>query len=130
MVPSRQAPDLLAGQWQLIAGLGAAPKALVWDNESAIGQWRGGRPQLTEATNAFRGTLRPFPAPPDSVRQSPLAACQWARQDAVIPRLSVIDEGHTYRAMDPTLRMTARSRVRRPAFLGVHPVTSDWSAER
>jgi transposase len=30
---------------------------LVWDNESAVGQWRGGRPQLTEAMNAFRGTL-------------------------------------------------------------------------
>jgi transposase len=57
MIPSRQSPDLLAGQWQLIAGLGAAPRALVWDNESAVGQWRGGRPQLTEAMNAFRGTL-------------------------------------------------------------------------
>ena len=57
MIPSRQSPDLLAGQWQLIAGLGGAPKALVWDNESAVGKWRGGRPQLTEAMNAFRGTL-------------------------------------------------------------------------
>lgn len=44
MLPSRQSPDLLA-------------RALVWDNESAIGQWRGGKPQLTEALNAFRGTL-------------------------------------------------------------------------
>ena len=33
------------------------PRALVWDNESAVGQWRAGRPQLTEAMNAFRGTL-------------------------------------------------------------------------
>ena len=57
MIPSRQSPDLLAGQWRLIAALGAAPRALVWDNESAVGQWRGGRPQLTEAMNAFRGTL-------------------------------------------------------------------------
>jgi transposase len=57
MIPSRQGHDLLAGQWQLIAGLGAAPRALVWDNESAVGQWRGGRPQLTEAMNGFRGTL-------------------------------------------------------------------------
>jgi transposase len=57
MVPSRQAPDLMDGQWQLINQLGAAPKALVWDNESAVGQWRGGRPQLTEAMNAFRGSL-------------------------------------------------------------------------
>ena len=57
LIPSRQSPDLLGGQWQLIAELGAVPKALVWDNESAVGQWHGGRPQLTEAMNAFRGTL-------------------------------------------------------------------------
>jgi transposase len=57
MIPSRQSPDLLAGQWQLIRRLGAAPKALVWDNEGAVGGWQGGRPQLTEAMNAFRGTL-------------------------------------------------------------------------
>jgi transposase len=57
MLPSRQSPDLLAGHWALISGWGRVPKALVWDNESAVGQWRGGRPQLTEAMNAFRGTL-------------------------------------------------------------------------
>jgi transposase len=57
MIPSRQIPDLLFGQWAVIAGLGAAPKALVWDNESGIGQWRGGRPQLTGAMHAFRGAL-------------------------------------------------------------------------
>ncbi|MER7461259.1 IS21 family transposase [Micromonospora sp. NPDC126480] len=57
MIPTRQAPDLLAGQWQLLSRLGAAPKVLVWDNESAVGQWCGGRPQLTEAMNAFRGCL-------------------------------------------------------------------------
>ena len=57
MLPSRQAPDLLAGHWALIAGWGRVPRALVWDNESAVGSWRGGRPQLSEAMNAFRGTL-------------------------------------------------------------------------
>jgi len=57
MLPSRQSPDLLAGHWALISRWGRVPKALVWDNESAVGQWRGGRPQLTEAMNAFRGTL-------------------------------------------------------------------------
>jgi transposase len=57
MIPSRQGPDLLAGHWALIAGWGAVPKALVWDNESAIGARHAGRPRLTEATNAFRGTL-------------------------------------------------------------------------
>lgn len=57
MLPSRQGPDLLAGHWALIADWGRVPKALVWDNESAIGGWHAGRPRLTEATNAFRGTL-------------------------------------------------------------------------
>jgi transposase len=57
MIPSRQSPDLLAGHWELLSRLGAVPKALVWDNESAIGSWKAGRPQLTAAMNAFRGTL-------------------------------------------------------------------------
>jgi hypothetical protein len=57
MLPSRQSPDLLAGHWSLLSRWGRVPKALVWDNEAAVGQWRGGRPQLTEAMNAFRGTL-------------------------------------------------------------------------
>ncbi|MFG1678517.1 IS21 family transposase [Micromonospora sp. NPDC049282] len=57
MIPSRQSPDLLGGHWTLISGWDRTPKALVWDNESAVGQWRAGRPQLTEAMNAFRGTL-------------------------------------------------------------------------
>jgi transposase len=57
MLPSRRSADLLAGHWALISGWGRVPKALVWDNESAVGQWRGGKPQLTEAMNAFRGTL-------------------------------------------------------------------------
>lgn len=57
MLPSRQGPDLLAGHWALLSGWSAAPRALVWDNESAVGSWRGGRPQLTEAMTAFRGAL-------------------------------------------------------------------------
>jgi transposase len=57
MIPTRQAPDLLDGHWTLLSRLGAAPRALVWDNESAVGQWRAGKPQLTETMNAFRGSL-------------------------------------------------------------------------
>jgi transposase len=30
---------------------------LVWDNESAVGSWRAGRPKLTEEFEAFRGML-------------------------------------------------------------------------
>ncbi|WP_433510753.1 hypothetical protein ACQP2T_43810 [Nonomuraea sp. CA-143628] len=36
--------DLFVGMWGMIRALGAVPKTLVWDNEGAIGQWRGGRP--------------------------------------------------------------------------------------
>jgi len=57
LIPSRCTEDLFAGQWALINELGAVPKALVWDGESAVGRWRGRRCELTEATQAFRGTL-------------------------------------------------------------------------
>jgi transposase len=57
MLPSRAAGDLFAGMWVLLRMLGAAPKTLVWDNESAIGKWKNGRPQLTADAEAFRGAL-------------------------------------------------------------------------
>ena len=57
LVPTRTAADLFAGWWQLIAGLGAVPRVLVWDGEGAIGRWRAGRPELTGDCQAFRGTL-------------------------------------------------------------------------
>jgi transposase len=57
LVPSRHPQDLFAGWWQLISGLGAVPRALVWDGEGAIGRWRAGRPELTADCQAFRGTL-------------------------------------------------------------------------
>jgi transposase len=57
LIPSRTAEDLLAGWWQLLAGLGSVPRVLVWDGEGAVGRWRGGRSELTEACQGFRGTL-------------------------------------------------------------------------
>jgi transposase len=57
LVPSRHSADLFAGWWRLISGLGAVPRALVWDGEGAIGRWRAGRPELTAECQAFRGTL-------------------------------------------------------------------------
>ena len=57
LVPSRRSEDLFAGWWQLIDGLGAVPRALVWDGEAAVGRWRAGRPELTGDCQAFRGTL-------------------------------------------------------------------------
>jgi transposase len=57
LIPTRRAEDLFAGWWQLIGGLGAVPRVLVWDGEGAIGRWRAGRPELTGDCQAFRGTL-------------------------------------------------------------------------
>jgi transposase len=57
LIPSRAAPDLFAGWWELIERLGAVPRTLVWDGEGAIGRWRGGKTELTGECQAFRGTL-------------------------------------------------------------------------
>jgi len=58
MIPTRQAPDLIAGHWLLLSEhLKAVPRELVWDNESAVGSWRAGKPKLTEDFDAFRGVL-------------------------------------------------------------------------
>jgi transposase len=57
LIPTRSASDLFAGWWQLISGLGAVPRVLVWDGEGAIGRWRAGRAELTASCQAFRGTL-------------------------------------------------------------------------
>jgi transposase len=53
LIPSRTTGDLLAGMWRLLSGLGAAPKTLVWDNESGIGQHH----RLTLGARSFAGTL-------------------------------------------------------------------------
>lgn len=57
LVPTRSAADLFAGWWRHIQALGAVPRVLVWDGESAVGRWRGGRSELTAECQGFRGTL-------------------------------------------------------------------------
>lgn len=57
MIPSRTAPDLIAGHWQLLVAMGAVPRQLVWDNEGAVGAWRRGKPTLSEEFESFRGSL-------------------------------------------------------------------------
>ena len=43
MIPSRTAPDLIAGHWGLLTAMGAVPRQLVWDNEGVVGSWRRAR---------------------------------------------------------------------------------------
>ena len=66
LVPSRVKYDLFASWWQLIDALGATPRVLVWDGEGAIGRWRGGRVELAEECQAFRGVTQHDPSPPHS----------------------------------------------------------------
>jgi transposase len=57
LVPTRRAEDLYAGWWRLLEQLGAVPRVLVWDGETAVGRWRPRQPELTPACQAFRGVL-------------------------------------------------------------------------
>ncbi|MFE3905914.1 hypothetical protein ACFXPY_38050 [Streptomyces sp. NPDC059153] len=75
MLPLRLAADLVSGHWDLLFGWNAVPRALVWDNEAAIGRRREGRVVLGREFAALAGLLackvilcrprrRPGPGPP------------------------------------------------------------------
>lgn len=57
MIPSREAHDILAAHWACLRALGGVPRLGVYDQEGAIGQHRGGRPEWSYAFSAFRGVL-------------------------------------------------------------------------
>ena len=57
MIPSRQAHDVLGGHLQVLRQFGALPRMVVWDQEGAIGQWRGPHMAFSEDFQRFRGTL-------------------------------------------------------------------------
>jgi transposase len=56
-IPTRNAADLVLGQWAVITQLGAVPRSLVWDNESGVGRYRGAAPKLTSQFSVLRGML-------------------------------------------------------------------------
>jgi transposase len=57
MIPSRQTHDVLGGHLRVLQQFGALPQKVVWDQEGAIGQWRGRTMAFTEEFQRFRGTL-------------------------------------------------------------------------
>lgn len=62
--------------------LGTVPEGPGLEYDTAIGQWRGGKPQLTEAMNAFRGTLgiqviQCPPADPETKAWSSESTATW-----------------------------------------------------
>jgi O-antigen/teichoic acid export membrane protein len=57
LIPSRHAEDLLAGCWELIAGLGAVPHKLIWHNENAIGTTAYGQSRITAECRRFCHSL-------------------------------------------------------------------------
>lgn len=56
-IPTRNAEDLVLGQWAVIGELGAVPRVLVWDNESGVGRYGGANPKLTREFSVLRGML-------------------------------------------------------------------------
>ncbi len=57
MIPSRQAHDVLGGHLEVLRQLGGVPRRAVWDQEAAIGRWRGREMAFTAEFQSFRGTL-------------------------------------------------------------------------
>jgi transposase len=57
MIPSRQAHDVLGGHLEVLRQFGAVPRRAVWDQEAAIGRWRGREMAFTAEFQRFRGTL-------------------------------------------------------------------------
>jgi transposase len=57
MIPTREAYDILSGNLSCLKKLEAVPKKGVYDNEGALVSRHGGKPNLTEPFQRFRGTL-------------------------------------------------------------------------
>ena len=57
MIPSRQAHDVLGGHLEVLRQFRAVPRKAVWDQEGAIGRWRGREMVFSTEFQAFRGTL-------------------------------------------------------------------------
>ncbi|WP_276970443.1 hypothetical protein [Ferrimicrobium acidiphilum] len=53
MIASRTTEDLCLGMWSLLQSFGAAPRRLVWDNETGIGR----NHKLTDQVTSLAGTL-------------------------------------------------------------------------
>jgi hypothetical protein len=60
MIPTRNAADLVLGQWAVLRQLGGVPRLLVWDGEGGVGRYGGPNPKLTAAFTALRGMLGTF----------------------------------------------------------------------
>ena len=67
MIRRREAADLISGQWEVLCQLGAVPRALVWDNEGAVGRLAAGRPSSPRRSRRSAGCWAtrcdPEPAP-------------------------------------------------------------------
>jgi hypothetical protein len=103
LVPSRTAEDLFAGWWQLLAELGGVPKALVWDQEGAVGKRRRRVTVLTEPAHAFRGVLGTKVVILDAATRRPRA---WSNAPTAIWRRRSCPA-----ACSPTRRTSTRSSV-------------------
>ena len=77
MIPTRQAHDVLAGHLEVLTQFGALPRRVVWDQEGAIGQWRG-------ASRCSPPSSRRSAAPSGSVPSSASVATRGERADRAV----------------------------------------------
>jgi transposase len=130
MIPTRTAQDLIPGHWALLSRFGAVPRELVWDQEGAVGAWRRGKPVLTEAFEAFRGTLG------TSVRlcraRRPQAKGMVERNNDYYERSFLPGRVFTGPAdFNTQIRewITSRANVRHHRWLGCQPIAR-WAADK
>jgi transposase len=57
MIPTREAPDLLAGHLACLVDVGRVPRKGIYDNEAAIGRNRAGAMEFTRDFTVFKGAL-------------------------------------------------------------------------
>lgn len=128
MLPSRQSADLLCGQWELLQEWACVPRALVWDNESAVGKWRCGKPELTAPMNAFRGMLGikiVLCRPADPEAKGLVERANGYLETSFLPGRSFTSPGHFNKLLTTWLGV---SNARTHRSLGCRPVDR-WSAD-
>jgi transposase len=118
LIPSRSAPDLFAGWWQLLGRLDAVPRMLVWDGEAAVGRRRGNATVLTGDTHAFRGTLGTrvhICAPADPEAKGLVESANGYPETSFLPGRSFVSPADFNAQLDGWLAAAARARRRLPA---------------
>lgn len=128
LIGTRLTHDVLAGHWACLQALGGVPRQVVWDGEGAIGRRRGRTVKLTQAFQAFRGTLGMgvfICEKGDPEAKGLVERANRYLETSFLPGRTFTDPGD----FDAQLQdwLTTRANVRRHRILNARPV--DLAAE-